>query len=77
MATLESGFNPTYSENASILTGNPNRVTVDMGEEACKNALREYQGMVKPVKPLLSKNYRYKHNTLIYDRIKDDVVQIW
>lgn len=30
MATLESGFNPTYSENASILTGNPNRVTVEV-----------------------------------------------
>ena len=30
MATLESAFNPTYSENASILTGNPNRVTVEV-----------------------------------------------
>lgn len=30
MATLESAFNPTYSKNASILTGNPNRVTVDV-----------------------------------------------
>lgn len=49
----------------------------DMGEEACKNALREYQGKVKPVKPLLSKNYRYKHNTLIYDKIWADIIQIW
>ena len=49
----------------------------DMGEEACKKALREYQGKVKPVKPLLSKNYRYKHNTLIYDKIWADVMQIW
>lgn len=49
----------------------------DMGEEACKNALREYQGKVKPVKPLLSKNYRYKHNTLIYDKIWADIMQIW
>lgn len=30
MATLESGFNSTYSRNASILTGNPNRVTVEV-----------------------------------------------
>lgn len=30
MATLESAFNPTYSEDASILTGNPNRVTVEV-----------------------------------------------
>lgn len=59
---------------------NQHRETIkasDMGEEACKNALREYQGKVKPVKPLLSKNYRYKHNTLIYDKIWADVMQIW
>ena len=49
----------------------------NLGEEACKSALREYQGKVKPVKPLLSKNYRYKSNTLIYDKIWADVVQIW
>ena len=49
----------------------------DMGEEACKNALREYQGEVKPVKALLSKNYQYKHNTLIYDKIRADIMQIW
>ncbi|MCR4872985.1 MAG: hypothetical protein K5885_05505 [Bacteroidales bacterium] len=30
MATLESAFNPTYSENASILTGKPNRVDVEV-----------------------------------------------
>jgi len=49
----------------------------DMGDEAYKNALREYQRKVKPVKPLLSKNYRYKHNTLIYDKIWADVMQVW
>ncbi len=51
--------------------------TSNMDEETCKNALREYQEKVKPVKLLLSKNYRYKHNTLIYDKIWADVVQIW
>lgn len=30
MATLESAFNPGYSEKAAILTGNPNRVTVEV-----------------------------------------------
>ena len=51
--------------------------TSEMGEEACKTALREYQEKVKAVKPLLSKNYQYKHKTLIYDKIWADVVQIW
>jgi hypothetical protein len=49
----------------------------NLGNEVCKNTLREYQGKVKPVKPLLSKNFRYKHNTLIYNKIRADVVQIW
>ena len=30
MATLISAYNPIYSENASILTGNPNRVIVEI-----------------------------------------------
>lgn len=30
MATLLSGYNPDYSQKASILTGNPNRVTVEV-----------------------------------------------
>ena len=30
-----------------------------------------------PVKKLLSKNYRYKNNTLIYKQIWADVMQIW
>lgn len=30
MATLISAYNPSYSENASILTGNSNRVTVEV-----------------------------------------------
>lgn len=51
--------------------------TSDLGDEVCKNTLREYQGKVKPVKPLLSKNFRYKHNTLIYKQIWADVMQIW
>lgn len=45
--------------------------------EACKTALREYQEKVKPVKALLSKNYRYKNYTLIYKMIWADVMQIW
>lgn len=45
MATLESGFNSTYSKNASILTGNPNRVTVEVEDsidrDFWKDLLRE------------------------------------
>ena len=51
--------------------------TSDIGEEAGKVALREYQTKVKPVNAQLSKNYRYKNNTLIYNKIRADVVQIW
>ena len=51
--------------------------TSDIGEGAGKVALREYQTKVKPVNAQLSKNYRYKNNTLIYNKIRADVVQIW
>lgn len=36
MATLISAYNPTYSENASILTGNPNRVVVEIEDSIDK-----------------------------------------
>lgn len=39
MATLESGYNPAYSESASILTGNPNRVTVEVEDTIDKDFL--------------------------------------
>ena len=42
-----------------------------------KTALREYQAKDKPVEKMLSKNYRYKNNTLIYKQIWADVMQIW
>lgn len=59
---------------------NQHRETIkasNLGDEVCKNTLREYQGKVKPVKPLLSKKFRYKHNTLIYDKIWASVMLIW
>lgn len=59
---------------------NQHRETIkasNLGDEVCKNTLREYQGKVKPVKLLLSKNFRYKHNTLIYDKIWASVMLIW
>ena len=37
MATLESAFNPTYSENASKLTGRPNWVTVEVEDNIDKD----------------------------------------
>jgi hypothetical protein len=49
----------------------------DIDKESRKTALREYQTQAKPIERMLSKNYRYKHNTLIYDKIWADVVQIW
>ena len=36
MATLISAYNPSYSENASILTGNPNRVIVEIEDSIDK-----------------------------------------
>lgn len=36
MATLESGYSPSYSEKAAILTGNPNRVTVEVEDSIDK-----------------------------------------
>lgn len=49
----------------------------ELDEKTCKTALRDYQENVKPVKALLSKNYRYKNHTLIYKKIETDVMQIW
>lgn len=148
MATLESAFNPTYSEDASILTGNPNRVTVEvedtidkafaseiadkdkfgeslssekditadsaylyvkghdlydhlvnsvfnpiisslrnnhftalrssnMNEDSRNAVLQEYSKKNKSVKELLATNYRYKNQTPLYDKIKEDVSKIW
>ena len=34
MATLTSAYSPSYSENAAILTGNPNRVMVEVEDSA-------------------------------------------
>ena len=50
MATLESGFNPTYSENASILTGNPNRVTVEVEDTIDKDFWRDLLSELCPEK---------------------------
>lgn len=49
----------------------------DMDEETRKTALRDYQGGVKAIKALLSKNYQYKNKTHIYQKILADVIQIW
>lgn len=51
--------------------------TSEADEKSRAAALCEYQKKVKPVKPLLTKNYLYKHKNHIYDKIKADVVQIW
>ena len=50
MATLESGFNPTYSENASILTGNPNRVTVEVEDTIDRDFWSDLLGGLCPEK---------------------------
>ena len=52
MATLESGFNPTYSENASILTGNPNRVTVEVEDTIDRDFWSDLLG-VEELSPFL------------------------
>lgn len=50
MATLESGFNPKYSENASILTGNPDRVTVEVEDTIDKDFWSDLLGELCPEK---------------------------
>lgn len=40
-------------------------------------ALAEYNDKNTSVKDLLQKNYRYKHNTSLYEKIEQDVSMIW
>ena len=58
MATLITGYNPQYSKNASVLTGNPNRVTVEVEDNIdqlfWKNVLTE----LCPQKDFHFKTYR-------------------
>ena len=49
----------------------------NMDEDSRKKALQEYHAKEKNVLKLLSKNYLYKNNTPLYDKIKTDVSQIW
>ena len=42
-----------------------------------KAALVKYSDKNFSVKDLLHKNFRYKHNTSLYDKIKQDVSMIW
>ena len=50
MATLESGFDPTYSENAAVLTGNLNRVTVEVEDTIDKDFWSDLLGELCPDK---------------------------
>lgn len=50
MATLESGFNSTYSKNASILTGRPNRVTVEVEDTIDRDFWSDLLGELCPEK---------------------------
>ena len=50
MATLESAFNPQYSENASILTGNPDRVTVEVEDSIDADFWRDLLQGLRPHK---------------------------
>ena len=61
MATLESGFNPTYSENASILTGKPNRVTVEVEDTIDQDFWSDLLGELCPEKEL----HFYPFHTII------------
>ena len=49
----------------------------DTDEQSRKAALKEYSEKNKSVKVLLQKNYRYKEVSPIYEKIKNDVLQIW
>lgn len=58
MATLESAFNPTYSEDASILTGNPNRVTVEVEDTIDKAFWKDLLAELCPQKEFHFDPYR-------------------
>lgn len=149
MATLISAYTPDESKKASVLTGKPNRVTVEVEDnidrefwrdllsnlcpekelhfncyqtivkgkdvvlakgkariikladalndyhigcvdsdydwlqdsglniESRKSSLRTYQAKDGSIKQLLSRNYRYKGQTNLYDKIAHDVSKIW
>lgn len=49
----------------------------DTDEQSRKAALKEYSEKNKSVKVLLQKNYRYKEVSPIYEKIKNEVLQIW
>jgi len=49
----------------------------DLDSESWKSSLRAYQAKDGSIKHLLSRNYRYKGQTDIYDRIAHDVSIIW
>lgn len=49
----------------------------NMNEDSRNAVLQEYNKKNKSVKELLVMNYRYKNQTPLYDKIKDDVSKIW
>lgn len=50
---------------------------LDVDENIRNAALRDYKNKEKSVREILQKNYRYKNQTPIYDKIIDDVSHIW
>ena len=63
MATLISAYNPIYSENASILTGNPNRVIVEIEDSI---DMGFWKDILKEKCP--SKDYHFNpYNTVLND----------
>ena len=49
----------------------------DMDKDARTIALNEYKKKHQSIEKLLYKNYRYKGQTFIYDKICEDVAKIW
>lgn len=46
-------------------------------EDSLRTAQKKYQKKQKSIEDLLYKNYRYKRNSPIYEKIKDDATKIW
>ena len=72
---LNSVLNPIISSLRNCHYSTLRSSGIDASSQ--KAALQEYCKKDKSVKSLLSKNYRYKDNTPIYEKIKVDVSQIW
>ena len=72
---LNSVLNPVISQLRSEHYNNLR--SSEMDDDSRITSLQEYSRKNNSIKNLLQKNYRYKNACIIYDKIKQDIMQIW